>query len=70
MRLSHQCTTAGRNLGVVVKRARVMVSIVLCLDWFCGWGSELELGVQYAVVADSWLSCFFYFVGAQYGEVW
>ena len=47
-----------------------MVSNVHCLDWYRGgWDSELELGVRYAVGADSWLSCYFYFVGAQCGEV-
>jgi hypothetical protein len=69
MHLCHRRTTAGRNLGVLVKRARVMVSIVRCLDWYRGWDSELELGVRYAVGADSWLSCYFYFVGAPSGEV-
>ena len=45
-----------------------MVSNVHCLDWYRGgWDSELELGVRYAVGADSWLSCYFYFVGAPWG---
>ena len=57
MRLSRQRTTAGRNL------------VVHCLDWYRGWASELELGVRYAVGADSWLGCYFYFVGAPCGEV-
>jgi len=42
-----------------------MVSIVRCLDWYRGWDSELEL----AVGAGSWLSCYFYFVGAPCGRV-
>jgi len=47
-----------------------MVSNVRCLDWYSGgWDSELELGVRYAVGVDSWLSCYFYFVGAPCGEV-
>jgi len=46
-----------------------MVSIVRCLDWYRDWDSELEIGVRYAVGADSGLSCYFYFVGAPWGEV-
>ena len=57
MHLSRRRTTAGRNL------------VVHCLDWYRGWASELELGVRYAVGADSWLGCYFYFVGAPCGEV-
>ncbi len=43
--------------------------IVRCLDLYRGWDSELELGVRYAVCADSWLSCYVYFVGAPCGEI-